>query len=841
MAAVTDLLPAGLSEAQAERQRRSGRGNGGRGRSSRSYASILRTNVFTFFNNILFVIGAALLSLGRTSDAVISVGLGLLNAVIGAAQEVRAKRTLDRLRLLHRSSTHVVRDGRGREVPPEEVVEGDLLRLGAGDQVVVDGPLVGPGRLEADESLLTGESEPVVKRAGDRLLSGSYVLSGTAHQQAEAVGEASYAASLTSAARVWTPQRTPLQTRIDLVVRVAMLLVALMSATILLQAALEGLSLLRVAQTSAVLSGLVPYGLFFLVSASYAVGAAALTRQGALVQQLNAVESLSNVDVVCTDKTGTLTTGRLHLQEVVPVGDRPDPAAVLGVVARSTTAGNATTAALLAGLPGGPAAPVLAEVPFASARRWSALALGPPQPGVFVLGAVDALLPALAGDEPAGLAEAVERRARQGLRVLLLARADSDAAPLYGSDGEPRLPPLTPLALVVLGDELRPGVEQTVAALRRRGVGLKVVSGDDPRAVAALVARLGLQDDAPVTGAELAALPQDELDEVVAARTVFGRVAPEQKEQIVEALRRRGHYVAMIGDGVNDVRPLKRAHVGIAMESGSSVTRDVADVVLLGDSFAALEPAQATGQRIIAGISVSLHLFLARALTAMLVIVGVSILGIGFPYEPAQVGLTLFTVGLPTLLLTAWAQPEPPDPQLLRQVGRFVLPASVVTAMFGVGLYAGFYTLIRLGLAEGLIPPEGVRDFEAFTGLTGSDTSFITLAATGVAQTVLSMFTSVTAFLLILFLAPPSRLFTGWTGVVRDKRPALLAAGLLVAVLVVLLTPVTADYFSLLRPGGPAIPVVTATTVLWFFVLRTCWRHALLDRLLGLPVGGSAA
>ncbi len=316
---------------------------------------------------------------------------------------------------------------------------------------------------------------------------------------------------------------------------------------------------------------------------------------------------------------------------------------------------------------------------------------------------------------------------------------------------------------------------------------------------------------------------------------MFGRIAPEQKERIVDALRRRGRYVAMIGDGVNDTRSLKRAHVGVAMESGSSVTRDVADLVLLGESFAALEPAQTTGQRIIAGISVALHLFLARVVAAMLVIVGVSILGIGFPYEPAQVGLTLFTVGLPALLLTAWARPEPPDPHLLRRVARFVLPAGVVTAVFAVALYAGFYTLLRSGLRQGLLPPDAVDKFEAYTGLTGSDTSFVTLAATGVAQTVLSMFTSLTAFLLILFLAPPTRFFTGWTGVDRDKRPAVLAAGLLVVFLVVLLTPVTASYFSLLRPGGPELPAVVVATVIWFFVLRACWRHTVLERLLGLP------
>jgi cation-transporting P-type ATPase E len=456
--------------------------------------------------------------------------------------------------------------------------------------------------------------------------------------------------------------------------------------------------------------------------------------------------------------------------------------------------------------------------------------------GVFVIGAVDALLPALADDrDGAALAPMVEERARQGLRVLLFARAADDRAVLRDGAGEPHLPPLAPLGLIVLADELRPAVERTVASLHGRGVALKVVSGDDPRTVAALVARLGLHDGEPLTGAQLDALSSADFDAAVVQGTVFGRVAPQQKEQIVDALRRRGHYVAMIGDGVNDTRALKKAHVGVAMQSGSSVTRDVADLVLLEDSFAALEPAQTTGQRIIAGISVSLHLFLARVATAVLVIGGVSILSIGFPYEPAQVGLTLFTVGVPTLLLTAWARPQPPDPHLLTRVSRFVVPAAVVTAGFAVGLYAAFYTFIHSGLSKGRIPAGALRHFEAFTGLAGSDTSFNNLAAIAVAQTVLSMFTSVTAFLLILFLAPPTRLFTGWTGTDPDKRPALLAAALLATFLVVLLTPATADYFSLLRPGGPEIPVVTASTILWFFTLRACWRHAVLERLLGLP------
>ena len=319
---------AGLTSIEAEARRRRGEANAAVSEGSRSYATILRTNVFSFYNSILFVIGAALLGLGRYSDALISVGLGLLNAVISAAQEIRAKRKLDRLQLLDRAPVLVLRDGREVELAPEAVVRGDVLRVRPGDQIVVDGPLLdGPegsqnegSRLEADESLLTGESDPVLKHPGDELRSGSLCVAGGGQQLARDVGAASYAGRLTTDARRVTTDSTPLQRRITFVVRLVIALVVLMSGAILAQAVLEGFTLLRVVQITAVLSGLVPYGLFFLIAVAYTAGAAALASRGALVQQVNAVESVSNVDVVCTDKTGTLTTGRLTLAEIQPLG-----------------------------------------------------------------------------------------------------------------------------------------------------------------------------------------------------------------------------------------------------------------------------------------------------------------------------------------------------------------------------------------------------------------------------------------------------------------------------------------------------------------------------------------
>ncbi|RBY94800.1 haloacid dehalogenase [Blastococcus sp. TBT05-19] len=825
----TDAVPdirSGLSHEEARARRRRGEGNDAVDASSRSYTQILRTNVFSFFNIILFVIGAALLALGRYSDALTSVGLGLVNAAISAVQEIRAKRKLDRLQLLGRSRVTTVREGRDVEVAPEELVRGDVVHVRPGDQIVVDGPVL-DGRVDVDESLLTGESEALLKRPGDDLLSGSFCVGGEGHQLARDVGAAAYAGRLTADARESSTDQTPLQHRIEFVVRLVMLLVALMSATILFQAALEGFTLVRVVQTTAVLSGLVPYGLFFLVALAYTVGAAKSSGRGALVQQVNAVESVSNVDVVCTDKTGTLTTGRLTVAEVHPLGgrDRATVELLAGTVARSTAAPNLTTSALAA-LPG-TALPVSEEIPFSSSLRWSALRTGE---GVHVLGAPDRLAPHLSGDP---VDDVVGARTARGLRVLVLARAEPDA-PLRDPDGRPTLPRLEPIAVVALADELRPDVPETLAGFARDGVALKVVSGDDPRTVAALARQAGLDAGEPVSGPELAALSDADFDRVVARSTVFGRIAPEQKERLVDALRRQGGYVAMIGDGVNDARALKRAHVGVAMKSGSAVARDVADIVLTDDSLAALRPARHEGRRIIDGIATSMQVFLARVATQGLVILAVTMLGLGFPYSPANVGLTLLTVGVPTLFLTAWARPTAPDPHLLAGLGRFVVPAAVLTAAAGVGVYAFHYTTLLEGLTSA-DPPDGfLPAFERFTGLSSDDVGFAEAAATIGAQTALSTFVSYAAFLLILFLKPPNRFFASWTDPDGDRRPAVLVAVLVVAFSGLLFVPWFTTYFGLTDAADPVFRTVLPALLVWFALLTAAYRFRVLDRALGL-------
>jgi cation-transporting P-type ATPase E len=300
----------------------------------------------------------------------------------------------------------------------------------------------------------------------------------------------------------------------------------------------------------------------------------------------------------------------------------------------------------------------------------------------------------------------------------------------------------------------------------------------------------------------------------------------------------------MVGDGVNDARALKRAQVGVAMRSGSSVTRDVADIVLLDDSFATLPPARTEGRRIIAGVGSSMYLFLSRVATQMLVILTVTLLGLGFPYTPTQVGLTLFTVGVPTFFLTLWARPKPPDDDLLASLARFVIPVGVLTAGYATAIYAYLYRQIADGFT-GTPFPQAITLFEQYTGLTyGVDADFVEASATLGAQSAMSVFVSSTAIVLILLLEPPHRIFTAWAPVSSDRRPTWLALGLFAAFAVVLVVPATREYFGLTAPDPPVLEIPGIALVLWFVTLSVALRYRVLERVLGLrpqPASGAPA
>jgi cation-transporting ATPase E len=411
-----------------------------------------------------------------------------------------------------------------------------------------------------------------------------------------------------------------------------------------------------------------------------------------------------------------------------------------------------------------------------------------------------------------------------------------DIETVHDDSGQPCLPALVPLAVVALADELRAEARETIAEFARLGIQIKIISGDDPQTVAALARQAGVGGNIEsVTGAELARMSEQEFAEAVAGATVFGRIAPRQKEQIVEALIGEGHRVAMIGDGVNDVLALKKAQLGIAMQSGSPAARGIADIVLVGDSFASLMPAFHEGQRIVGGMQTVMALFLARVSASILMIIAITMLGLSFPFEPAQVATSLFTVGIPALLLAVWAKPVTKAGNILPRLVRFVVPSAIVTMIVGIAIYTYNYNRVLNTVTDVDIPQRVIEMFERVTGIDyANGDAFAGAAATIVAQSTLTVFIAYTAFALILFVEPPFRFFTGWQNTVSaDRRPTWLALALSVVFFAVVQTGPVAAYFGLIPLAPGMLLQVAAGLIVWTFALREIWRRDWFDRFLG--------
>ncbi|MFN2220238.1 MAG: HAD-IC family P-type ATPase, partial [Anaerolineae bacterium] len=751
----------GLSEDEIITRRERGQGNIVQFQTSRTYLQIVRKNAFTFINTVLFSIGIVLMLMGQFGDALVTAGLVLMNVAVGVYQEARAKRKLEQIALLTRPKAAVIRDGQEKMVDPSEIVLGDLLVVRPGDQIVVDGQVVGDSRMEVDESLLTGESERIGKQAGDPVYSGSFCVTGTACYEAQKVGADSLASRLTAGARVFRQVKTPLQRDIDFIIRILVLLVTQLGILLGISFFVGGLPLVEGVRVAAVIVALVPQGLFFMTTVAYAMGAVRVAGKGALIQEANAVESVSHVNLLCLDKTGTLTTNRIRLYAMHPVGDVPDGATtlqgILGDYAASASGGNRTTAAIREAY-GGHVRPVSAEVPFSSERKWSALAFDDAAlPGVYVLGAPEVLHSRFifAGD----LEAKADEWAGKGLRVLLFAH-HAGSAPLYDAGEQPRLPPeLAPLSLLSFSDELRPEAQQTVKHFVELGIDLKIISGDSPQTVAALCRQVGVAGDLQaVSGLDLAAEDEAQgaaaqgeslqLEEVAGEATIFGRITPQQKERLVDLFRQQGYYVAMIGDGVNDVLSLKKAHVGVAMQSGSQATRGVADIVLLGDSFAALPIAFREGQRIVKGMEDVVRLLLTRTSYVLLLVVATQLVGVPFPVTPKHNSiLALLTVGIPILAIAAWARPGAPPRSVVRSTSHFLFPAAFTVSVVALVVYLAYLAT--------------TRDVE-------------------IARTALTTVTILCGLVLIPFVEPPTKAWVGGDVLSGDWRPTLLAAGMLV-------------------------------------------------------------
>ena len=664
--------PEGLSEADVRRRVSDGQTNQVDETTSRTVGEIVRANVLTRFNAILAVLAVAVLATGRLGDALFAVVL-VLNALIGIVQELRAKRTLDRLALLHAPTARVVRGGGVHELPVAEVVLDDLLELRSGDQVPADGILLEAAGLEIDESALTGESDPVPKHADGEGLSGTVVLAGSGRFQATAVGADAYARRLSAEVKVFTRARSELQEGINTLLRyITWIILGVTPLLVWSQFRSDESGDWRepVTGTVAALVGMVPEGLVLLTSISFFLAALALTRRRVLVQELPAVEGLARVDVVCLDKTGTLTLGDIEFDRLVALEgghDEEGVRAALGAMAAAPDA-NASLAAI-----GVACAPPEGwsqdgAVPFSSARKWSAASFG--DHGSWFLGAPDVLL-----DDDAPERAQVAELAAQGRRVLLV---QSSPSPLSdeGLPGDRRAE-----ALVTLAERIRPDAADPLRFFQEQGVGIRIISGDNPATVAAIATDLGLDVGEPIDARTLGEEPED-LAEAVAAHVVFGRVSPHQKRSMVRALQAQGHTVAMTGDGVNDAMALKDADIGVAMGNAAQATKAAAQLVLLDGEFSRMPRVLAEGRRVIGNIERVSSLFVSKNTYSFLLVLLVSIAGLPYPFLPRHLTLiSSITIGIPAFFLALGPNPARYRPGFLRRVLAFAVPSGAIVAV----------------------------------------------------------------------------------------------------------------------------------------------------------------
>ncbi|OJV30898.1 MAG: ATPase [Actinobacteria bacterium 69-20] len=789
--AATSRRPTGLTATEVSERVSAGHVNASVTGTSRSVWEIVRANVFTRFNAILGGLFVLILITRSWADGLFGLVL-VINSAIGIGQEYLAKRKLDRLALLNAPTATVVRDGAAVTIATTDVVLDDLVELRTGDQVPADGVLDSVAGLEVDESNLTGESDAIAKSAGDEVRSGTTVVAGSGRFFASAVGADSYANRITAEARKFTRTHSEIQSSINTLLKyITWVIVIALPLQLFSQARAVGDQGWQqvVIRSTGGLVGLVPEGLVLLTSIAFLMAAVQLTRSQVLVQELPAVEGLARVDVVCLDKTGTLTVGDIAFEEVLPVGaagsgpgDRPGDGSVpagtdgydavlreaLGAMADDPNA-NGTLKAIAVGIPSPAGWQRTATIAFNSARKWSAATFD--GRGSWVLGAPDVLLPAADA-----LRARVTELAETGRRVLLLVRADGE---LSGQD----LPAgLHPAALVTLTEQVRPDAAETLAYFRRQGVDIKVISGDNPTTVAAIARRVGLDVDHAVDARTLGS-DSEELREIAVKTTVFGRVSPEQKRALVNALKAEGHVAAMTGDGVNDALALKDADIGVAMGNGAQATKAVAQLVLLDGKFSHLPSVLAEGRRVIGNVERVANLFLAKNVMSLVAILSAAIAALPFPFLPRHLTLvSSVTIGIPAFFLALGPNHRRYLPGFLTRVLRFAVPAGAV---------AGFTVIVSYLWANGtygMPPSERAARCAIPIGHTGALDPACSQPSTAATVALL-----VVAFWILVVLARP---FKMWKG-------ALIAA-LIVITVGAFTVPLARKFFDFSLPAALA-------------------------------------
>ncbi len=728
----------GLSSAQAQALAEAGWDNRPVESPTKSDKQIIRENIFTYFNLIFVVLAVCLLLVGDWKDMTFLL-IVAANAVIGIVQQLRSKRTIEKLSLLSAAKVRIIRDGKVRELPVDQLVREDVVELTAGCQIPADGPVL-TGQVQVNEALITGEADAVTKEPGDQLLSGSFVISGKCRARMDQVGADSYASKLTLAAKKdGGPGKSEMMRSLDSLIRfIGIVLIPIGAALFYNQFVNQDLGLRQsVVSTVAALIGMIPEGLFLLTSVALAVSVVRLAQNRTLIHEMNAIETLARVDVLCVDKTGTVTSPQMQVREVVPldpescsdtditdilgafyrvldpdndtakaIADKfprgpgwPDRGAVpftsatktditdiLGAFYRVLDPDNDTAKAIADKFPRGPGWPDRGAVPFTSATKWSAVNFL--DRGAYVVGAPEYIL----GQDFAALEKRTAPYAAQGCRVLLLAQCDgAEIGRLHGV--------VIPLALLVLENPIRPNAPKVFDYFHTQGVDVKVISGDNPVTVSAVAAQAGIRNAEQWVDARELQTDQD-IAAAVREYTVFGRVVPNQKRKIVRALQSQGHTVAMTGDGVNDVLALKDADCGVAMASGADAACQVAQLVLLDSDFAAMPKVVAEGRRVINNIQRASALYLVKNILSFFLALITLFAAFPYPFVPIQLTLiSALTIGVPSFFLALEPNHDLVKGKFLHNVLRRAFPGGL-TAIFVILFAELFVYTFDLTLAE---------------------------------------------------------------------------------------------------------------------------------------------
>ena len=812
----------GLTSKEVVQRIESGQSNAVKTSTSRSVQDIVRANVFTLFNGIIFAAMVLVLITGSWRDAVFGFVI-IINTGIGIVTELRAKRTLDKLSILVASEFLVHRDGRDVEVPHNEIVLDDLLWIRAGEQVPADGQIIQTWGLELDESMLTGESRTVRHKVGEQVYSGATAVSGMALVKVNAVGSHSYAATLTAQAKVYKKTVSDLNKGINTILKfMTFLVVPLCILLILSQIHTVGgwgtaLSTgeWRQAVVSAVAGvvGMIPEGLVLLTSLNFAVAAMRLARHNTLVQELESVETLARVDALNLDKTGTITDGGIAFNRLVMLDSANAAAEQAATQALYDCCNeeqpNGTGQAVLAGLKaqGYGAGAVESRVPFSSARKWSAVRKSGE---TWYMGAPEVIISALEGDYSSVLQQ-VNEYANDGNRVLLVARSTAPFSPRSGlrdaveganvSDGPQLDVQAEPVALVLCSEKIREDAERTLAWFREQGVRCRVISGDNPVTVGAIARRVKLTGDHEPVAMDARELPEDvnELARVLENVDVLGRVLPDQKKAIVQALHTQNHVVAMTGDGVNDALAIKEADLGIAMGNAAPATKAVAQVVLVDSKFSHLPDVVARGRQVMANMERVASLFLVKTVYSALISLGVVLTQIPYPYLPRHITyIGALTIGMPAFILALAPNTRRYIPGFLKRVVTFALPGGIATAL-------------SVLLAAWVLPP--VMGWN----VTGDAADLSALRATS----------AIILFAMGVFvLARVARPLNGWRGVLVA---VFAAAGVIGA-----FVPFVANFFALILPTGATMVATLIALAGSALIFALClWLAPFVRRLTG--------